>query len=631
MHSKLSEIIAQYFPKELDADKLQEFLVATSSYIEEREANANQLSHLLSESNKQLEILKQQIDEQKQQSFETEKKLNETLVKQTTLLDTSPEAIVSFFPDGRINYINRSACELLGITDKKAKTLQQKENLELFLQTLVHPEALITELKKLESNSSLILRGYLTMLNDRFLEYNSLPEVLEGKYIGRVWCFRDISDIRKNQLLLQKQAHFDPLTKLPNRNLLLDTIKKAISRKKSDDQKVIILFIDLDDFKKINDTAGHEQGDKCLVEVCSRIKKELRQHDILGRLGGDEFLLILDNISAQSQLLNIIDRIISAFKKPFKISSYTYTLGASIGISVYPEDGRTPDELIRKADMAMYKAKQRGKSSYFFYDHSLEKQALHRISIENQLRGAIKNQELSLYYQPKINLKTGKIQGIEALIRWRQANGKIIYPDSFIRIAESSGLIRNITKWVLETACRNLVSWQNTALKNIPLSVNISAIDFADNFFLEDFFNIISTIKAPHQLIELEITESVFFDDIRRVIAAIAKLKANHIKLAIDDFGTGYSSFNYLQDLDVDYLKIDRSFVQGVNKNPRSLSIIKTIIDIGINLGLEVIAEGIETEEELAHLNTAGCHHGQGYLFSKPLIESDLLKYAQTK
>ena len=435
-----------------------------------------------------------------------------------------------------------------------------------------------------------------------------------------------ITEIQNNQDLLKHQAYHDGLTALPNRINIMNTIQHALALAKRHQQKCAILFIDLDDFKKINDTAGHSEGDRFLIEVSKRLQSILRESDTLGRLGGDEFIIILENISSGSQISKVYNRALKTLSTPFIIDGSPYVVSCSIGISHFPEDGKTAEELIRKADLAMYQAKKLGKNRFHYFDESLERLAIHRVKTEECLREAIKNNEFVLYYQPKIqiNQPQEKLVGVEALIRWEKDDGSLVYPDHFIPIAEKCGLIKSLTKWVITEACKQLKQWKNTSLANIPISVNISAIDIADHSFVESTLSILETYDTPGHLINLELTESVFFDDINTVNVKLKELHRNKITISLDDFGTGYSSLSYIQELQIDFLKIDKSFIFGMSKNKKSLAIVKSIIDMGNNLGLTVIAEGVETLEDKEILIKANCNIAQGYLYSRPIEASKL-------
>lgn len=435
-----------------------------------------------------------------------------------------------------------------------------------------------------------------------------------------------ITEIQNNQNLLQDQAYHDGLTALPNRINIMNAIQHALALAKRHQQKCAILFIDLDDFKKINDTAGHSEGDRFLIEASKRLKSILRESDTLGRLGGDEFIIVLENIASGSQITKLYNRALKTLSSPFIVNGNPYVVSCSIGISHFPEDGKTAEELIRKADLAMYQAKKLGKNRYHYFDESLERLAIHRVKTEESLREAIKNNEFVLYYQPKIQIDQTqeKLVGVEALIRWKKKDGSLVYPDQFIPTAEKCGLIKSLTNWVIAEACEQLKQWKNTSLTDIPISINISAIDIADTHFVESTLSILNTYKTPGHLINLELTESVFFDDINTVNAKLKELHRNNITISLDDFGTGYSSLSYIQELQIDFLKIDKSFIFAMSKSKKSLAIVKSIIDMGNNLGLTVIAEGVETLEDKEILIKARCHIAQGYLYSRPVEASKL-------
>ncbi|MCG6202773.1 putative bifunctional diguanylate cyclase/phosphodiesterase, partial [Psychromonas antarctica] len=552
--------------------------------------------------------------------------LEKVLAKQQALFDASTEAVFSF-NNNEIENINQAAIEFLGLTPDDIKE-NKKLSYDLFLNRLSNKQQFLSDTVETKENERTTLHGFFEAINGNYYEFYSVPEITEGHYIGRMWCCRDITNIRKNEALLLYRANHDALTELPNRAMILEELNHAIKLSKRHNSKIGLLFIDLDDFKKINDTAGHQEGDRYLIEFANRLQSVLKSGDILGRLGGDEFVVILEDIKNIAHIIQINQRILKLCEVPFYIKDKKYHISCSIGVSISPDDAINSDELIRKADMAMYQAKKLGKNIYHLFDNKLEKVALEKVNIESQLRDAIVNDDFILHFQPKISLNNNSLHSVEALIRWQKTAQELVYPDSFINIAEENGLIKSITYWVINKACKTLKHWQGTVLENIPLSLNITALDFSDKHFVDQVFKIIDKNAINPALIELELTESIFLNDISSVKKTIAKLKSRNIKLSIDDFGTGFSSFAYLRDLDIDFLKIDKSFVFGVHKDPKSRAIVKSIIDIGSNLGMKVIAEGIESENEMAILTEEGCHIGQGYYMSKPVSDELLMQYA---
>ena len=559
---------------------------------------------------------------------ENHRKLEKIVAKQNALFDASTEAIFSFSNDNIIEKVNQAGIEFLNISPDDYDE-NEVHTCDLFMARLANVAKFNLDIDEIRHNSDARIHGFFESIDNKYYEYYSVPEVIDGELLGRVWCCRDITGIRKNEALLKHQANHDALTNLPNRVMLLDALNHAINLSSRHNTKVGVLFIDLDDFKKINDTAGHHEGDRYLIEFSNRVKLALKSGDIVGRLGGDEFVVIVEDIQDVLDIIQINERILTLCEAPFYIKDKKYYMSCSIGVGISPDDSVSADDLIRKADMAMYQAKTSGKNTYHFFDKKLDQIALESVLLEEQLREAIAKDEFILHFQPKFTLNNNRICGVEALIRWQKSPEQLIYPDKFIPAAEKNGLIRDITYWLIEKACKTMVSWESTALCSMPISLNISALDFADANFTEQVFSLIEQYKIDSSLLEFELTESIFFDDLVQVQQTIAKLKSRHIKLSIDDFGTGFSSFAYLLDIDIDYLKIDRSFVKNVHEHRKSHAIVKSIIDVGINLGVEVVAEGIESELEMDLLAAEGCHIGQGYFISKPINEAALVKFIE--
>lgn len=620
MNRALKRLIKKYFPESSMDYKTQKFI--------------NEIEIMVSEEDKQKRLMENAINASSQElneiniSLKNDKAfLNRVIAQQNALFDASQEAIFSFTNENIINKMNQAGLEFLnlGRSPRKGEIL----TCDLFMNQILNKCVFSNEIQPIRDNPQANIQGKFETVKGRIMEYYSVPEICDGERIGRVWCCRDITDIEKNQDLLSYQANHDDLTSLPNRLMLLECLEDAIFSAKENNEEVAVLFIDLDDFKKINDTAGHEKGDEYLIEFSSRLNESLRVIDMFGRLGGDEFLIILEGIKDKEDVVKITEKIIRTCNEPFFIDGKEYHMSCSIGIAMSPSDSISPKELIRLSDMAMYQSKKLGKNQYQFFDKSLEKIALNRVILENDLRKAIKNNDFTLHYQPKINLESNEICGVEALIRWNKEGSKLIFPDQFIPVAEDTGLIRNITYWLIKEACNTLKRWEESVLNNASLSINISANDFSDNYFIESALKIIDESDIDTSLLEFELTESVLFEDIESAKENIRKLKSRDIKISIDDFGTGFSSFSYLLDMEIDFLKIDKSFVMGAINDAKAKAIVKSIIDIGINLGLKVVGEGVESNSEMSFLRKEGCHIGQGYFMSRPIPEDDLLAYAE--
>jgi diguanylate cyclase (GGDEF)-like protein len=434
--------------------------------------------------------------------------------------------------------------------------------------------------------------------------------------------------LKKKSTKLKVMAYHDSLTGLPNRNMLYKHLKKALSRRKQNKQEIAIMFLDLDRFKLINDTLGHHIGDALLVQVTDRLLSIFRKRDIVARQGGDEFIIMLDMVE-KDEVIQVAERILAGFSTPFILKNEEYIITPSIGISMFPHDGNDVETLIKNADSAMYCAKER-KNSYRFFSAKNGDIINRRIKLENSLRTAISNNELRVYYQPQVELKTGDIKAVEALLRWNHPELGLISPMEFIPLAEETGHIIPIGKWVLETVCQQNKVWQESGFPSLRTAVNVSSVQFQNASFTEDIKGILRETRLAPEFLELEITESIM-QDVKAVLPIIKKLKEIGVKISIDDFGTGYSSLNVLNHLPIDYLKIDQSFTKAVLSSPNTEAIVKTIIQMGLNMNFILIAEGVESKEQMEFLVQNHCQMGQGYLFSHPLPAEEIMSLLATK
>ena len=434
---------------------------------------------------------------------------------------------------------------------------------------------------------------------------------------------QEISSIRRAEHRITELAFYDTLTKLSSRSSFNEKLQNLIISASRRNDKFALLYLDLDNFKNVNDSFGHDIGDELLIEVAQRLSSLLREDDVASRLGGDEFCLIINNIADELSAANVAQRCLKLLSKSILLAGREIIPHASIGISIYPNDGDTTNMLVKAADTAMYEAKKTGKNQYAFYEIAMTDAAYHRLTIENDLRSALNNKQFELYYQPKISLSTGRIQGVEALIRWNHPEKGLQSPDTFIPDAERMGIICEIGEWVVHQACKQIKLWRNQGLRDISIAVNISPKHFEQETFSEDIAQIVNNLGISPSLIEIEITESTSRD--QRIFSnACQKLRTLGFRTAIDDFGTGYSSLSVLKDAAVDVLKIDRAFVRHLPNDSQSSILIGTIIGMSKALGLQVVAEGIETEEQLAVLVAMGCHMAQGYYFSKPIPANEI-------
>jgi diguanylate cyclase (GGDEF)-like protein/PAS domain S-box-containing protein len=451
-----------------------------------------------------------------------------------------------------------------------------------------------------------------------------------GNITGAIFVFNDVSAAREKSLELSHLAQHDFLTDLPNRVLLHDRITQAISYAARYSKQLAVMFVDLDEFKRINDSLGHTIGDKLLQSVASRLVACVRRSDTVSRLGGDEFVVLLTQVEHAEDAAFISKKILNSLAEPFSIDQKHLDINASIGVSTYPGDGQDAETLIHKADTAMYAAKQLGRNNCQFFKADMQARVLERQSLEGSLRHALSRKEFVLHFQPKIDLKTGEISGVEGLLRWKHPTRGLIPPVQFIPIAEESGLIVPIGQWVLLEACRQTRAWMDAGLPPVRMAINVSAAEFMSKDFLSGVrAALISTGVDPHNL-ELELTETVLMRDAESAVKILHALKAIGVQLAVDDFGIGYSSFSYLQRFPLDALKIDRTFINEILAAGEAATILSAMIDIGLSLKHRVIAEGVETLEQLHFLKKKGCSEGQGYFFCHPIIAERFAEFLQS-
>ncbi len=450
------------------------------------------------------------------------------------------------------------------------------------------------------------------------------PELMLG-------VIQDVTQLKQAEEEIRLLAFYDSLTGLANRSLFMDRLDQAIAGARRTGHKFALLFLDLDQFKLINDTLGHHMGDLLLKQVAARLKNSIRSSDtatmlgmdppdsVIARLGGDEFTVLLANIKEPEAAAKVATRLIREVADTYHLEGHDVSMTTSIGISVYPEDGTEPHSLLKNADSAMYHAKNSGRNSYQFYMESLNQAATERFSIERDLKKALDNDEFVLFYQPRIDLASRRIVGAEALIRWIHPLKGMISPDKFIHIAEESGQIIDINRWVLQTACKQKNEWIEAGLDPISVAVNLSGYKLSSQNIIRTIKEALGTTNDKHQTLEIEITENVLMQDTKETVSTLQQIKALKIRIALDDFGTGYSSPSYLTSFPVDIIKIDRSFVMGCTTEPKNMIIIKAIIAMGHSMDKRIVAEGIETEEQYALMKELDCDEGQGYLFKHPV------------
>ncbi|MGD9971146.1 MAG: EAL domain-containing protein [Sulfuricurvum sp.] len=484
---------------------------------------------------------------------------------------------------------------------------------------------LLTSLILADTITRPILELYRRVTNTEGINYTScapLGSDDELEVLARAFDERSLS--------LQHLAKHDPLTGLPNRLFFLDRLEYAIKRSQQNGSMIAVLFLDLDHFKEVNDSLGHSVGDQLLKDVAGLLGRILRPSDTVARFGGDEYAILIEGMENEHPVVDTINAIMLQFKETIRIDPFRFFITASIGVAMYPQNGRSAEELLKNADTAMYKAKDEGRNTYSFYTESMTEQAFARMDLQNKLHGALQNNEFAVYYQAQVDMRTRHIVGMEALIRWIHPSG-IIPPDRFIPLAEETGLIVEIDRWMMRTAMKQFVEWSNQGYQTGKLSLNLSMLQLHQSDFLDIVNDTLQESGIHPKQLQFEITETQIMKNPEESINKLLQLKTLGISLAIDDFGTGHSSLAYLKRLPVDKLKIDKSFVQGVTEDNDDMQLTRTIIAMALNLNLELIAEGVETVEQSQFLISHGCFEAQGYYYYRPLSTVELESKLQAK
>jgi diguanylate cyclase (GGDEF)-like protein/PAS domain S-box-containing protein len=542
-------------------------------------------------------------------------------------LDSIGEAVLRTDISGNVTYLNRVAEKMTGWFRDEALGRPIADVLRLVdcvsgaaidnaVATVIHGDRTATARISFigctlvrRDGVELGIENRVTVVDDR-----------SGNLIGAVVVIRDVGAARAASLETSRASQHDVLTNLPNRTLFNDRLRQAISLAKRQGKQLAVLFVDLDQFKRINDSLGHTMGDKLLRSVAGRLMACVRRTDTVCRMGGDEFVILLSQVEHAEDAAITARKILRAIAAPHIIDNKSLDINVSIGGSTYPGAGQDAESLLSQADAAMYEAKQHGRNRYEFFRSDMRERLATRLLLEGDLRYALGRNEFLLHYQPKINLKTGLITGMEALIRWRHPERGILLPAAFVPIAEECGLMLPIGQWVLLEACRQSRAWSDSGLGVMPVAVNVSAVEFQGKDFLSGIRAVLIATGMEPQHLELELTESVLMQDAESAVVTLLALKAMGVRLAIDDFGTGYSSFTYLRRFPVDTLKVDQSFVQEITADPEGTTMVSAMISIGKSLNQRVIAEGVETRLQLDFLQRHGCGEGQGYYFSHPVV-----------
>ncbi len=563
------------------------------------------------------------ITERKQ----AEEKLRESEARSSAIVETAHDCIITIDHEGRITEFNPAAERTFGYSRTEALGQRMVELIvppsfreghsKGFAHHLATGEGAVIG-KRIEI-TAVRADGTEIPVELTVTRISADPPMFTGH-------LRDITERKTAEETISHLAYYDGLTDLPNRALFIDRVNVALTRARRTGQMAAVMFLDLDRFKLINDTVGHGLGDEVLRSVAHRLTGLVREGDTVARASGDEFTLLLPDIEQPEDVFEVAERIVEAFRRPWLVDGREFHVTGSLGIAMYPDDGDDPESLLRKADTAMYQAKDEGRDTYRLHTEAMNARIAERVDLEAGLRRGLERSEFVVHYQPQVDLQSGAIVGAEALVRWQHPEQGLLLPGGFIPVAEDCGLILPLGEWVLRTVCAQNVAWQQTGDAPMPVAVNLSARQFQERNLLDTVTQVLEESGMDPQYLQLEITEGAAMRDVESTITTLRALRKMGVQIAIDDFGTGYSSLSYLKRFPIDVLKIDRSFVRDLIVDPDDAAIASAIIAMAKSLGLRVIAEGVETEEQLAYLKEHGCDEMQGYLFSKPVPAPEFTK-----
>jgi diguanylate cyclase (GGDEF)-like protein/PAS domain S-box-containing protein len=560
-------------------------------------------------------------------SLEMQGKLSDSQAILQSTLDSSIEGIVVVSTDGKIIAYNSRFLEMWGVPNNDKSIINRRMLTKIVVARLLNREEYYLKRRQLVTNLGYEGSDFLELSNGSIYERHIMPHIVDGNITGRVFSYRDITAQKHLEKELLHQSTYDPLTGLPNRSLMIDLIRRAINAPGSKVHKLAIFIIDVDKFAVINDLFGRTKGDDVIKMIALRLQRELSENCVLGRIGGDEFLVLSTDLSVPETAVRLIRKIILAFEEPFDLQGNNVPVTMCTGIAVYPKDGETVDELLANADIALLRAKVQGRNSFQFYTDSMNKYTIKHMEMETRLRKAIIDKKFVVYYQPIFDLESFKIAAVEALVRLADDVSELVPPNDFIPLAESLGLIMQIGEFVLLDACKQAKAWHDAGFNDLVLAVNISANQFKFSSIAKNIEDVVKTTGINPTKLELELTESAFFNTSEVVAESLNQIASLGIRLSIDDFGTGFSSFNYVKRFSINKIKIDQSFIKDAVNNEQDRIIVGAMVAMGKNLRFTMLAEGIETEEQQDLVTKLGCTQGQGFLFAKPMTAAEFTKF----
>lgn len=631
LHRLTQRQIKKFLSLESDSKEFDKFIAAVDQAYHQADQDRALLERSVELTSQELKERNIELHRQILELEATQQALKESHSLLHASLASSHEAILVLNLEGRIRLYNPNFCKMFQVDPEEQKITTLKDLIKETALLITPPNSFSSEmLRSLSEPSYQSICEFKTRFG-RTIEAYSNPQKKSGKIIGQVWSFRDISELKLKEEEARHRAYHDLLTGLPNRRLLATRLNEALISAKSLSCLTIVLFIDLDGFKDVNDSLGHGVGDALLKSITERLESILPYDCLLSRHGGDEFIAVMEKQANSKAAQEFANAIVNCFSIPFQLANEVIYMSASIGISISPIHGQTSEKLISHADIAMYQAKKRGKNTFVIYDEALNSQPAYRLKVRNQLNVALEKNQFELYFQPKISLESGTVKGAEALIRWRQDDGTFISPMAFIPIAEENGQIIPISQWVIDKCCEYLHTWQDHLDDDFVLALNISARHFHRGLLQEDLAVSLGKFSIDPCKLELEVTETAIMDDLDLAVQTLNELKKMGIRTAIDDFGTGHSSLSYLRKLPIEILKIDKSFIDEILISQEDRTLVRGIIEMVHALGIQVVAEGVENHQMATLLQDMHCDLVQGYHYCAPIPADDFLKIIRNR